>query len=259
MEIARHIAAIEEDGSRFAKAAQQGGLDAAVPGCPGWDVRELVRHLGMIHLWAAGHVAFPHEEPDYASEEEELKDFATYWPELGTFWPSDGELIDWYRRTNANLIDVLRSASPNVEAWTFLRAPSPLAMWARRQSHEIAVHRFDAQEAAGEVTGFDPEFAADGVDEILDAFATRKPEFPIDRPRAMLVQASDTGDHWKVTLAPDGITTTRDNGTGEAVIEGRATDLYLTFWNRGDDTALQVSGDQELLDLWHGNVRVRWS
>jgi uncharacterized protein (TIGR03083 family) len=259
MEIAQHIAAIEDEAALFAKTAEHAGLDAAVPACPGWDVRELVRHLGMIHLWAAAHVAFPHDEPDYESEEEELAAFAESWPSLGTFWPDDNELTDWYRRTNANLVDVLKSASPTVEAWTFLRAPSPLAMWARRQAHEIAIHRCDAQEAAGEGTGFDPEFASDGVDEILAAFAIRKPSFPVDRPRTMLVHASDTGDRWQVTMGPDGIATVRGDGPGDVTLVGRATDLYITMWNRGDDKAIEVSGDRDLLDLWHNNVRVRWS
>lgn len=259
MEIAAHITAIGDDGKLFAEAAEYGELDTAVPACPGWDTRELVRHLGMIHLWAAGHVAFPNEEPDYESEEEELAAIAENWPELGTFWPNDGDLVDWYRRTNANLIETLESASPTVGAWTFLEAPSPRAMWARRQAHEIAIHRFDAQEAAGLPSEFDPAFAADGVDEIVVAFATRKPEFPTDQPRTMLVHASDTGDRWMITMAPDGITTAREGGSADTTLSGRAADLYLAMWNRGDDTAIEVSGDRDLLDLWHGNVRVRWS
>ena len=259
MDIATHIAAIEADGKLFAEAARHGGLDADVPSCPGWDIRELVRHLGMIHLWAAGHVAFPHEEPDYGSEEEELAAFSANWPELGTFWPDDKDLVDWYLRTNANLITTLETASPTVNAWTFLTAPSPLQMWARRQAHEIAVHRFDAEEAAGLESEFDPTFAADGVDEILDAFATRKRDFPIDKLGTMAVRTSDTSDEWLVTLAPDGITTERIGGPSDTVLTGRAADLYLAMWNRGDDSAIEVSGDQRLLDLWHNNVRVRWS
>ena len=259
MEIATHITAIQDDGKLFAEAAEMGGLDRDVPSCPGWDVRELVRHLGMIHLWAAGHVAFPHEEPDYESEEDELAAFAANWPELGTFWPDDDQLVDWYRRTNANLVDVLVSASPDVPAWTFLEAPSPRAMWARRQAHEIAIHRFDAQEAAGIESEFDRGFAADGVDEIVVAFATRKTEFPIDEPRSMLVHASDTDDRWRITMAPDGITTVRDDGPADTTLTGRAADLYLAMWNRGDDSEIDVSGSRDLLDLWHNNVRVRWS
>lgn len=37
----------------------------------------------------------------------------------------DDELIAWYRATLANLVDVLRSAPLDVEAFTFLSAPTP--------------------------------------------------------------------------------------------------------------------------------------
>ena len=54
---------------------------------------------------------------------------------------------------NANLIEALDSASPDLEAWTFLPAPSPLAMLARRQAHETAIHRYDAESAADDRQG----------------------------------------------------------------------------------------------------------
>ncbi|MDJ0499130.1 MAG: maleylpyruvate isomerase family mycothiol-dependent enzyme [Acidimicrobiia bacterium] len=259
MEISEHIAAVANDGKMLAEAAQQAGLEAVVEPCPGWNVRDLVRHLGMIHLWAASHIAFPHDEPGYESEDEEHAAFAGFWPTLGIFWPDDGDLIDWYLRTNANLVDSLESASPNLEAWTFLRAPSPLAMWARRQAHETAVHRFDAQDALGAASEFDPVFAADGIDELLAGFAPRKQEFPIETARAMHVHAVDTDDHWLVTMGPDGIDTSRNASPADVSVSGAASDLYLTLWNRGKDSSLNVEGDRELLDLWHNNVRVRWS
>ena len=57
--------------------------------------------------------------------------------------------------------------------------PSPLAFWARRQAHETAVHRYDAQSAApggppAPAGAFDPAFAADGVDELIMGFAARR-------------------------------------------------------------------------------------
>ena len=107
MDVAEHIAVLEQEGKLFADASRRSGLDTAVPSCPDWDVRALVRHLGMIHLWAAGHVAFPHEEPDFETEEEELASFTEMWPALGTFWPDDDDLIDWYLLTHANLVDAL--------------------------------------------------------------------------------------------------------------------------------------------------------
>ena len=165
--IDEHIAAIDREGRRLADAARCAGLDAPVPPCPGWDTRELLRHLGLIHLWAASHVAFPHEQPRLGNEAAQREFTGSFWPELGVFWVDDAQLIDWYLATNANLIEALESASPDVDAWTFLPAPSSLAMWARRQAHETAIHRYDAESAADDRRGFEPVFASDGIDEIL--------------------------------------------------------------------------------------------
>ena len=175
------------------------------------------------------------------------------------FWPDDSDLIDWYLETNANLVHALESAPPDVDSFTFLPAPSPLAMWARRQAHETAIHRFDAEYAAGEASSFDPVFASDGIDEMLAGFAPRTDEFPVEVPQVVAVDTSDTADTWSVTLRPDGVTTSREHSTSDLNITGAASDLYLMLWNRGRDDEIETTGDTGLLDLWHANVRVRWT
>ncbi len=148
MDVSDYIGFVASEGELFASAAEQGDLNVEIAPCPGWDMRELVRHLGMIHLWAAANVAFP--ESDWL-DVSDLPDLVRYWPELtgeSGEYPDDAELVDWYRDTLANLIEVLKSAPADVAAFTFLPAPSPLSMWARRQASEIAIHRFDAEHAA---------------------------------------------------------------------------------------------------------------
>jgi uncharacterized protein (TIGR03083 family) len=254
MEITEHITAVGREAKLLARAAEHGGLDADVPSCPGWDMRELLRHLGMIHLWAAGHVS-ERREDSFG----ELATLEAAWPDLAVFWPEDRDLVQWYLATNANLVDVLESAAVDVDAWTFLPAPSPLAMWARRQAHETAIHRFDAENAAGITPSFAPALAADGIDEIVAAFAPRKDEFPVESTKAMVVHATDTDDRWHITLAPDGITTRRGDGPADVTLTGEASDLYLAMWNRNDDRGVASSGDRGVVDLWHANVRIRWS
>lgn len=43
-------------GERIDALRREGRLlvDAAVRTCPGWVVRDLVRHLGGVHRWATG-------------------------------------------------------------------------------------------------------------------------------------------------------------------------------------------------------------
>jgi uncharacterized protein (TIGR03083 family) len=255
VEVAEHITAVGLEARRFAEAARQGGLEVAIDTCPGWNMRDLVRHLSEIHLWAAARVARRTSKlfPDDISEHTES------WPDLAVFWPSDDDLIDWYLKTNANLVRALESASPTDDIPTFLPAPSPLAMWARRQAHETAVHRFDAQNATGAGSGFDPAFASDGIDEMVSGFAPRASEFPTTTTRTMAVHAKDTDDHWLLTIRPDGITTVRGDGPADVTLTGDASDLYLVLWNRPKDSMITVEGDRGLLDLWHENRRVRWA
>src|ERR1019366_10224384 len=79
----------------------------------------------------------------------------------------DGDLFRAYRSAHAVLVEALVAAPPDLRCWTFLPAPSPLAFWARRQAHETTIHRVDAELASGPVAPVTPEFAADGLDELL--------------------------------------------------------------------------------------------
>lgn len=254
MEIARHVNAIEQEAQLFADAARRSEFDAVVPTCPGWDMRDLVRHLAEIHLWTAAQVS------NRATKMwvNDLSELSAYWPDLAVFWPSDDELIDWYLETNVNLVHELTLAPVALQCRTFLPAPSPLAMWARRQAHETAIHRYDAEHAGHTDTVFDPAFAADGIDEMLVAFAPRGSEFAIDSPGTMVVRANDTDDRWHVTT-PNGITTIRGEGPADVTLTGPASDLYLTVWNRGDDSTIEVARNRGLLDTWHKGHGIRWS
>src|SRR5665811_2316806 len=90
-------------------------------------IRELVRHLSSVHLWAAAHVANRWTEwRDHGPTE-----LMEYWPDLAVFWPNDDELIDWYLDTNANLVKELTNAPADLDCLTFLPAPTPLAHMAR--------------------------------------------------------------------------------------------------------------------------------
>ncbi len=148
----------------MASAAVGADADAAVPTCPEWTVRDLLRHTGAVHRWATGYVAGRRCEPSRGGLEEAA----------GT-WPDDDGLTAWFEHGCADLVAALAAAPDDLECWTFLPAPSPRAMWARRQAHETAIHRVDTQLATGTaVTPCDPGFAADGIDELLTLFVPRR-------------------------------------------------------------------------------------
>ena len=259
MEVSDYIGFVAAEGDLFAAAAEQGELGVRIAACADWDMRDLVRHLGMIHLWAAANVAFP--EPDRL-DVRELPDLVRYWPDLtgeSGEYPDDAELVDWYRDTLANLIEVLKSAPADVVAFTFLPAPSPLTMWARRQASEIAIHRLDAELARGMASHFDPQFATDMLDELLSGFVPSVREFDLERPHVIHVHSSDTDEHWYVTISPEQTETSRQGGDDiDLTLTGTAADLYVLLWNRAPDSSVAMSGDTALMDLWRGKFRLRW-
>jgi uncharacterized protein (TIGR03083 family) len=256
MEVSDYIGFVQSEGDRFASVAEQGELNVEVPPCSGWDMRELVRHLGLIHLWAAGNVASPKDD---WLEADELTDLADLWPDLAASWPDDADLISWYRKTLSNLVRVLESAPADLECFTFLPAPSPLTMWARRQASEIAIHRFDAEISRGIASHYDPRFAAEMLDELLSGFAPRPREIEVDVERVLHVHAQDVDEHWYMTIGPQGIKTSRDASDAHLTVTGTASELYLLHWNRTPDSSVNLAGDTDLMDLWHNNCRVRWS
>lgn len=240
METVEFIEILRHDGIRLADAAERAGLEAPVPTCPDWRVRDLLQHTGTVHRWATGFVVEGREEP----------------APIGGKVPADGALLEWYRAAHADLVAALTAAPTDLRCWHFLAAPSPLAFWARRQAHETAVHRVDAEAALGtNPSPVAPDFAADGVDELLAGFHTRpRSTVRSELPRTLRVQAADapagTGD-WLVHLSQKAPRVERGApGAADCTVSGPAADVYLALWNRGPYDGLDVSGDAELLELW---------
>jgi uncharacterized protein (TIGR03083 family) len=251
MDTHEHVEQLRLDGVRLADVASSTDPAAHVPTCPEWQLRDLVRHVGGVHRWATGFVEGAGAQPPDGDLEQ-----------LVGGWPVDAELVAWFRSGHRALVEALMSAPADLEAWTFLQAPSPLAFWARRQAHETAIHRVDAESAAGDVTGFPPGFAADGVDELLLRFVARPGRtLPIEEPRSMLVRATDVPRGWQVTFASTGfqVQTDPEDADADLVVTAQASDLYTLLWNRRDPPPSALRGESDVLDLWRDSVRIRWT
>jgi uncharacterized protein (TIGR03083 family) len=272
-----YIGALRREGDLLAAAAQRAGLGAAVPSCPDWAVRDLLKHTGYVHRWAADIVTHALARPSGAASEAEILSQG----------PGDAGLPGWFREGHAALVRALGEAPADLDCWAFLSAPSPLAFWARRQAHETAIHRADAEQAAfpagaadagpadgagpaagtgppaGAGPAFEPAFAADGVDELIMGFLARnirRGSWPgLDGSLAIrAADAPEGGAGWLVAGGPAGPGVSRGTGPADCALTGPASDLYLTLWNRRPPGGLQVTGDPGVFAAFSRALRVTW-
>lgn len=226
-------------------------LRAPVPGCPGWTLGKLVRHLGGGHRWATEIVrtratAFP---PDDQVRKLDGDDTTP----LPLTWLIDGATA---------LSEALREAGPEAELWTPL-GPGTTAFWARRFAHETVIHRADATQAAGAAFTVDPEVALDAVDEwmMLDALPQHFEYNPAKRDllapgRTLSFTATDAGVSWFVDLTGEVIVNRRGADPAAVAVRAPLTDLLLALYHRKPmpDHNFSVDGDRALLAHWHPHV-----
>src|SRR5579859_3850043 len=130
-----YLDAIASHSAGFAAAAAAAGLDAPVPGCPGWTVADLVDHMTEVHWFWATIVADRLAEPP---------------PEDRRPARADAErLIPAFEAGAARLVSVLRASGDAEPVWTWAPLQQDVGFVRRHQVQEAAVHHWDAEQAAG--------------------------------------------------------------------------------------------------------------
>lgn len=247
MDTAAFLGEVATHGIALADSAERAGVDAEVPSCPTWMVRDLVGHVGMVHRWAGEHVRHGRPSPGQHSE-------------LVTA-PAEG-LFDWFREGHAGLLAALADCPEDRDCFTFLAGAAPgRAFWARRQAHETAIHRADAESALGRVPDLDRGLALDGIGELLEGFYGRPGgTLHADPPVTLRVAPDDADVSWWLQIGPAGRIVSRDAaGPVDCTLHGRSVDLYLDLWNRTPAAPISVDGDARVHDLWRERARVAWS
>nr|WP_245633706.1 maleylpyruvate isomerase N-terminal domain-containing protein [Amycolatopsis jejuensis] len=107
--------------------------------------------------------------------------------------------------------------------------PITVGDWVRRQAHEFAVHRLDAESAlpTPPETRYPAGFAEDGIDEFLAFLLPRRGT----ADRAGVVAVHTPGREWTVVLRP-GEPPTLGEGTPDLTLSGPADDVYRALWGR---------------------------
>ena len=227
-------AGIVEREGRALGAAAAADPTAPVPAAPGWDTTELLRHIGVIH--ARTSVILRTGTMERPTRENGMLPVA----------PDDG-VIDWYRETLDELVADLRAVDdPDRPVWAFSPHHQRAGFWPRRMAQETTVHRVDAEQAVGLPVGpIEPEFAVDGIDEVLSVFvpalgARRSP----GDGRTVHVHATDAEGEWLIRFDEDGVVVETGHAKGDAAVRGPAGELLLWLWGRLPLDRLELFGDR---------------
>lgn len=231
-------------------------LSATVPTCPEWSLEQLVRHTGgalrgvevLVRTRTQEHTPGEGEDIPLARGPETEGDPAA--------------LDAWLAETGEMLVAALREAGPDTKVWAWAGVLNS-GFWARRMTHELAIHRADATLAAGLPYEVDPDVAADAIDEWLGIVEYMQRTQPHEAARELRgpgrsihLHATDAppelNAEWVVELTEGGVVWRRGHEKATVALRGPLTDVLLGFYRRLplDGGRLEVLGERELLEFW---------
>lgn len=249
MEVAAYLDHIRADAARLSDVARL-DLDVDVPCCPGWTVRDLVQHVGIVYR----HKALIVEEG---------------WvePQERTISPPDDGVVEWLDRSVEHLVEVLEEHDPSEQVWTWHDDDQTVGFWYRRMAHESLIHRIDAEQALRLESSIDEDLAADGIDEILTVMMSGAPAWASCEFGDRGARFEVPGRSWTVRLGTfSGTSPTSgveyvDEPTLElvgphavfqAVISGSAGSVDLWLWGRTTPGSITIQGDRSIVNVVRG-------
>lgn len=239
MDFDRLLDELHVHGTALARSAEYAPFDTAVPSCPGWTTGRLLGHLAKVQRWAVWTIRNGKSD--------------------GFQWqrPDDDRLIPFFLAGLDELVVALRETPADRPIWTLWPVRSPRLFWARRQAHEAAIHRVDMELAAGYgVTGFEPDFAADGIDELVMGLLPLRTTAE-HGPAGLVIEPLDMNVSWTVRVSDVGVDVRREAiSEADLTVFGPSSDLYRWAWNRADDAEVSLSGDVTKADWWRASVSV---
>ncbi|CAM3393334.1 hypothetical protein BST27_23765 [Mycobacterium intermedium] len=232
----------------FGELIRKADHSTPVPACPGWNIEQLLKHVGRGDRWAAQIVK---DKLDHYLDPRSV--------EGGKPPPDPDDAISWLNGGAQRLIDAVELAGVETPVWTFL-GTRPASWWLRRRLHEAAVHRADAAIAVGSDFTLEPAIAADGITEFLERIVIQAGNdgapLPLEGDDTLHLHATDDGlgeaGEWTAALDAGGITWSHAHGKGTVALRGGATELLLAMTRRVPvaDTGIQVFGDDAVWQRW---------
>lgn len=213
-------------------------LGLPIPHIEGWTIGTVLGHTGWVARYVDRALCSSPEHPPRRGDIPEP--------------PPADEVLDWFNEATGAVIERFSTVDLDDIVPTFT-GPQPARWWLRRLSHETAMHRWDAASAIGSAQPIDAAQAIDGIDEVLQTFASARLSFEVLAGHGEVVHlhATDRDDgEWLITLEADRIEWVHGHAKGNVAARGPASDLLLLLWGRIPPSRLELFGDATLLERW---------
>lgn len=243
MEHRDRVDAVAREAGALVAAVEGGDPAAIVPTCPEYTLDDLAVHVGDFCAFYAGRLCEGAGRPARAFD-----------PDAGR-----AGRAAWLAGWTGHLVAELRASPPDLEVRTWHPTDRSAGFVARRACHELAVHRVDAQLAAGAAPdAVVPAVAADGIEEVFVLIAhggARTADRRREGDRTGQTLHLHGTDHrpaeWLITFAPEGVVVERAHGRGDLALRGAVGDLEMLLYQRPTMGEVQRFGDDAVLDVFH--------
>ncbi len=207
--------------------------DAPVAACPAWTVRDLAAHVGEVQRsWAWIVERGIVEQPARSDVPIEAP---------------GPDLVSWLTGGTDLLVSAIQGREPDAPSWAWWPGPWTVGQIARHQAHEVALHRWDAEETGGaEPQPFPADQAADGIDELLHVTLSAESRAWEGRSGVLVVEPDDVEQGWTVDCTgPRPVIHDGAAGASDCRLLGPAADVQLLLWGR--PRQFRFRGDAALL------------
>ena len=219
---------------------------------------DLLVHLGSVHRYVirlvGQRLAAPPDPADRTFLD--LPANTDGWPvpeQAPNHGPLPPSLIDWFTDGAATLESLFSSRDPDEPVWTWSREQT-VGFWARMQTIEAAVHRWDAETAIGPAQPVDGDLAADAIEQnftVMAPFRRARTQAPPGLGERLRFRRTDGPGVWTVQFDGDDVHLIPDTEPRHVELVGTASDLMLFLWHRiPADQLLGVVGTRAVLDRY---------
>ncbi len=246
------------DVAEMAALLREAEAEQPVPGCPGWNVSDLSRHIAIgFAAWYPYNISTP--APEWSGE--------GLMARFAAVGDDHSDNVDAFESGATEFLGFCSEMDLAQPSWSF-GGVEPAGWWIRRAGTELTVHLTDAAGVLGRRGATSPLGHCEAIDEVTSQVMPRlaavkqvmtqltgeargdAPPVP-DRPAALV--ATDTGREWTLFRSDDGRSGQQPGLRDDvgAVGSGSSADVLAWLHGRPMTADLTIDGDVQLLHDWN--------